>query len=289
MKALIISIAMVIGAAMCSSAQKIATIEGEYTYYGESNDSPAKAKQKALEGARINALAREFGTVISQTTIQHDLADNSGEQTYFSSLSASEVKGEWIADDGDPQFKVDLTTDGLFIVNCKIRIKARALSNLAADFKATVLRNGTSPRHADTGFRSGDDFFLSFSAPTDGYLAVYMIEGDTALTLLPYSSSASGKVQVKHDREYVFFSARNADKTFGTPDELALMTDKGMEHNQLYVIFSPNEFTKAIDHDSGASVPRSLSHDDFVKWLAKVRRADPHMGMKVFNITISEK
>ncbi|MDE7144155.1 MAG: DUF4384 domain-containing protein [Muribaculaceae bacterium] len=286
-KALIITLAMILSGVGAAQAQNVVTIDGEATYYGESDDSPAMARQKALEAARINALAREFGTVISQTTVQRDVADRSGEQTFFSSLSASEVNGEWIADDGEPQFSTELDSDGLYIVRCKVRIKARALSNLAADFNATVLRNGTTPRHADTDFRSGDDLFLSFSAPADGFLTVYLTVGDDVMTLLPYSSSTSGKVPVRHGREYVFFSADKADKSLGVPDELTMVTDKAIEHTRLSVLFSPNEFTKAIDHASAdTSLPRSLTYSDFVRWLSKVRRADRKMGMKVFNLVI---
>lgn len=289
MKQLILTIVLLACAAMGASAQAVKTISGEATYYGESTDSPALAKQKALEAARINALAREFGTVLSQTTVQRDLADSTGEQTFFSSLSASEVKGEWIADDGDPQFRMDLDNDGHYVVHCSVKIKARALSNKAADFNATVLRNGTTPRHADTNFRSGDDMFLSFSAPSDGYLAVYLVVGDDVMTLLPYTSSASGRVKVQHGKEYVLFNASTADKAFGVPDEYTLMTDQGMEHNRLYVLFSPNEFTKAMDHEGGESMPRMLSYREFVQWLSKVRRADEQMGMKVFNLVITDK
>jgi len=272
-----------------AAAQKVQTLTGRATYYGDDTDSPAGAKRKALEMARIDALAREFGTVLSQTTIQRDEAADGKETSFFSTLSASEVKGEWIADDGEPEFSIELDADGHYIVHCTVTIKARALSNKAADFHALLLRNGLTEKHAATDFRNGDEMYLSFTSPVDGYLAAYLVAGDDVMTLLPYLSSASGKCPVKHNRDYIFFSARSADIAFGTPDEYVLQTDRPTEHNQLYVLFSPNEFAKALDHDNGDLMPRSQSYADFARWLAKVRRADDEMGMKVFNIVISEQ
>lgn len=288
----LLGISLILIAAICSinpaAAQKVHTLTGRATYYAGDNDSPAEAKRKALEMARIDAMAREFGTAISQTTISRDESSDGDENSFFASLSASEVKGEWIADDGDPRYSLELDADGHYVVTCTITIKARALSNKAADFHAMVLRNGLTDRHASTDFRSGDELFLKFTSPADGYIAAYLVCGKEVLTLLPYMSSASGKCQVKHNREYIFFSASEGDIAFGTPDEYILQTDAPRELNQLYVLFSPNEFSKALDRGNGDLVPRSQSYGDFVKWLAKTRRADDEMGMKIFNIIISE-
>ena len=272
-----------------AAAQSVKTISGEATYYGAADDSPAEARRKALDAARINALAREFGTVLSQTTIQRDRSDAKGDHTFFSSLSDAEVKGEWIADEGEPKYEVNLDSDGHYVVHCHVTIKARALSNRAAEFEAMVLRNGTTSRYEATDFRSGDDMKLRFLAPSDGYVAVYLVVGDDVMTLLPYTSSTSGRAHVRHGREYLFFDAALADSSLGEPDELTLLTEDAEEHNRLYVLFSPNEFTKALDRYSGDSLPRSLSYTDFVKWLSKVRRADDQMGMKVFDIMIHNK
>lgn len=271
-----------------SEAQRVQTLTGKATYYGDDNDSPASAKRKALEMARIDAMAREFGTVLSQTTLQRNEALNGNEDNFFATLSSTEVKGEWIADAGEPHYSVELDGDGHYVVTCRVTIKARALSNKAADFYAEVLRNGLTKKHAATDFRSGDEMFLSFTSPVDGYMAAYLVCGSDVMTLLPYLSSASGKCKVNRNQNYVFFSASQGDSPFGTADEYILQTDKGRELNQLYVLFSPNEFSKALDQGNGDGVPRSQSYDNFVKWLEKLRRADDEMGMKVFNIIISE-
>lgn len=270
------------------TAQGVKTLAGRATYYGDDHDSPAGAKEKALQMARIDALAREYGTVLSQISTQRDEIANGDENSFFSSLSVSEVKGEWISDVGEPTYKMELDADGHYVVECSVKIKARALSNKAADFRATVMRNGLTDRHADTQFRSGDAMYLKFYAPVDGYIAVYLVCGNDVMTLLPYLSSSSGKCRVSHNRDYTFFSARGADPSFGTPDEYLLQTDRHRERNMLYVLFSPNEFSKALDRGTDDTTPRSQTYNEFTKWLVHLRKADEEMGMKVIPIDITQ-
>ena len=60
-------------------AQRVKQVCGEYTYYAEGNESPNQAKLKAWEGAKVEALAREFGTIVSQSTTQSEtLANGNG-------------------------------------------------------------------------------------------------------------------------------------------------------------------------------------------------------------------
>ena len=55
---------------LLSHAQRVKQVCGEYTYYAEGNESPNQAKLKAWEGANVEALAREFCTIVSQSTTQ---------------------------------------------------------------------------------------------------------------------------------------------------------------------------------------------------------------------------
>ena len=45
-------------------AQKTKTVEGEYTYYAPENVTPEQAKRIALERAKTQAIADEFGTIV---------------------------------------------------------------------------------------------------------------------------------------------------------------------------------------------------------------------------------
>ncbi|MDE5674412.1 MAG: hypothetical protein K2I44_03570, partial [Muribaculaceae bacterium] len=103
------------------AAPPIKSVKGEYTYYGDKSTSPAECKRLALEGARLDALSKEFGTIVTQDVMQADRIDSKGESNKFLSLSSTEVKGEWIADDGDPVFDISLDSEDNFVVRCTVK------------------------------------------------------------------------------------------------------------------------------------------------------------------------
>lgn len=271
-----------------SAGLKEARVTGRYTYYGDGSHTPDECKRMALEGARLQAIAGEFGTVVSQDIVQHDLVDGSGESTYFSALSATEVKGEWLADEGEPEYKVSLDSDGHLVVECIVSGRARELSNESTDFEALVLRNGSGRQFADTRFRSGDDMRLMVKSPVDGYVAVFLVDASRqAYQLLPYMSDTTGEVKVKRGKEYMFFDKGSGDREHGRPDELIMTADGAKEHNKVFVVVSPNRFTLPVNSYRDEGTPMMLSFDGFNRWLAKSRRADTRMGVKVINLEIS--
>lgn len=284
---LLILISLIIPLTLC--AQRVQRVCGEYIYYAEENESLNEAKRAALERARLNALAREFGTVISQNTMMRDVAVDGKENSYFSQLSAIEVKGEWIEDVGEAEYETSFEQETL-IVKCKVCGKARELSNDAVDFTATILRNGTEERFADTDFRDGDDMFLLFHAPVDGYVAAYLVdENPTAYCLLPYMADTDGQQSVKHGEEYIFFSPNKTREKSDIVDEYTLTCNNSREHNQVYVIFSPKPFTKALDSQVNDGIPRQLDFEEFQKWLSTCRKRDTRMGVKVIHINIEKR
>ena len=247
-------------------AQRVKQVCGEYTYYAEGNESPNQAKIKAWEGAKLEALAREFGTIVSQSTTQSETLANGEENTYFSQLSSTEVKGEWLEDVGEPEYEVDFVDD-MLVVKCRACGKARELSNEAVDFEALVLRR----------------------SPVDGYVAAYLVdETPVAYCLLPYIDDADGQQPVEHGREYIFFSEAKAEEESGKVDEYTLTCGSDIERNRLYVIFSPEPFTKALDSQISDALPRQLSYEDFGKWLGTCRKRDKKMGVKVMHIEIKK-
>lgn len=268
-------------------AQQVKKVCGEYTYYAEANQSLNDAKHAALINARLQALANEFGTIVSQSNSQKESSVNGKEDSYFFSLSESEVKGEWIEDVGEPTYDVSFVQE-MLVVKCKIYGRARQLSNDAVDFTATVLRNGTEAKYADVSFRNGDDMFLLFRSPVDGYVAAYLIdETPTAYCLLPYIGNSDGQQHVSHDKEYIFFSPGKSGKG-DKIDEFTLTCSKDIERNQVYVIFSPKPFTKALDSQKDEALPRQLGYEDFSKWLGTCRKRDSKMGVKVMHIEITK-
>ena len=270
------------------SAQRNKKVCGEYVYYAEGDVSVNEAKAIALEKAKLQALAQEFGTVVAQSTMQPETHDDAGDHTFFSQLSSVEVKGEWLENVGDPVYSIEFVQD-MLVVKCSVCGMARAVSNEIADFSASVLKNGTDLKFADTHFRTGDDMYLHFKAPSDGYVAVYLVdEAPDAYCLLPYAGDADGLYPVKHGQEYVFFSIDKEPKEKAIVDEYTLTSSAPVERNRIYVIFSENPFTKAVDTQLQDGLPRQLSFADFTNWLNKRRARDSHMGVKVMYIDIKQ-
>jgi hypothetical protein len=272
-------------------AQKTAKVCGEYTYYAPENVTLEQAKQTALQRAKIEALAEKFGTIISQNNATVVKNENEKSNISFLSLSESDVKGEWIETTQEPEYKIFYEKD-MLVVGVSVCGKAREIVGAGIDFSAKVLRNGTENRFENDNFKNGDDIFLLFLSPTDGYLAVYLIDdSQTAYCLLPYMNDPSGKVKIKSGKEYVFFSEKHADRSEATTvTEYTLTCNKSIEQNYLYVIFSPNEFTKANDSkaEGGMVLPRELTYEDFQKWLVKNRNRDKDMKVEVKNLTIKK-
>ena len=265
-----------------SLAQKTQKVCGSYVYYAPENVSVEDAKRIALERAKISALADAFGTLVSQnnTTI---LSNKNGEtDTRFFSLSGSEVKGEWIETLDEPEYHISYEQNTL-IVKVSVYGKAREIIHTDIDFTAKLLRNGTELKYESAEYRNGDDLYLYFQSPVDGYLTVYLLDelSQTVYCLLPYQSSGDGAVSIKHDTPYVFFSM---DKALDNPtmvDEYVMTCRNEKEYNMVYIVFSPNRFVKANSKGSDVeTLPRQLSLDEFQKWLSKGRNRDKEMRIE---------
>lgn len=271
--------------AIAAYAQRTAMVTAEYSYYAPENVSLEEAKRIALERARIQAIADEFGTVVSQnnTTV---VANRNGEtDSRFISFGGSDVKGEWIETIGEPEYTINYE-QGMLEVACRVKGLIREIAMATYDTKVKLLRNGTDTRNESSDFHSGDDFYLWFKSPIDGYLAVYLVDAaNTAFCLLPYRSQSDGIYRVAANQPYIFFSQATAPiAERSLVDEYVMTCDGIAETNLLYIIFSPNPFTKASD-GGGGSLPRELDGDSFRQWVASARKQD--LKMQLINKTLT--
>lgn len=284
----ILLLAIVAPAAM---AQKEVTVEGRYRYVMEDNETQAQAQAKAIDQARFEALREKFGTYITGTGMS-SVVD--GKSKYVQ-VGMNEVKGEWIRDLETPKVtrEIDPST-GQIIFTVVVRFKARERLNEAVEVEAKLLRNGTTLKFADTEFNSGDQMYLWFKAPCDGFLTVYIEgEGDTVYRLLPYNRSRNKSYPIKGNKEYVFFSQNHiyGNETKRLVDEQLMTASSVMEWNRICVIFSPNEYTISPDSDGStvsgkkeginlnkAERNRELPKKNFQEWLGKCRTRDPKMN-----------
>ena len=289
MKRFLISTIIALSAICGVSAQKTLTVDAAYTYRASEDVSLAQAKKTALERAKIQAIADAFGTIVSESNTIRMSNKNGHSDVDFLSIGGSDVKGEWLETIGDPQYQVSYDGETLVVaVTCKGKI--REIVTNEAEFQCKVLRNGTDDRSEAETFFSGDNFYVSFTSPVAGYVAIYLVDvGNMACCLLPYQQQQDGIYSVKANQRYVFFNENEASPIEKPIVDLYQMTTLfPVEQNQVYVIFSTQPFVKAADA-LGKGQLRELKGDDFQKWLARCRKRDTNMSVKMIPIAIKKQ
>lgn len=250
-------------------SQKTKKVSAEYTYFAPETMSVEEAKRTALERAKIQAIADEFGTLVSQSTSTVISNKNGETDTQFFSLGGTDVKGEWIETIGEPVYDIQFENHFL-VVKCTVKGKAREIESAKIDFIAKPLRNGTTLKYESTEFKDGDDLYLYFQSPIDGFLSVYLIDNqlDMAYQILPYRKSNGSPVEITQSKEYVFFSKKmaNLDER-DIIDEYRLNCNQHTEYNSLIVVFSVDSYTTAICNEGNISIPNFLSSENFTEWL----------------------
>lgn len=271
-------------------AQKPVTVCGEYTYYAPENVTPAQAKQVALQRARVAGLIQAFNQTVyqSNTTVVTNRNGESSIDLY--SFGGSDARGEWIEDTEKPHYTITYEQD-MLVVKATVCGKAREIKSAGIDIEARVLRNGTEPRFESDKFNSGDDLYLWFKSPVDGYLTVWLLDrgSQTVYCLLPYRSSSQGAVEVRRDQPYVFFNQDRKLKDWQYIDEYTLTASAAVEWNEVYVVFSPNPYAKATVNASDALAPRELPFKDFSAWLTRCQTKDPDMTISKQLIEIKKQ
>ena len=271
---------------LSSFAQKTVKVKGAYTYYAPENVTLEEAKRTALERAKITAIADVFGTLVTQNNSTILINKNGKSDSQFFSLGGSEVKGEWIETTKGPIYDVSYE-NGILVISVEVHGVIRELTSSSIDCIAKILRNGMDEKYESTDFRNGDDMYLYFKSPIDGFILAYMFDETTnqVVRILPYIKSSFGSFPVKGDKEYVFFK-KESRMDYQT-DEYTMTATQPIEFNTLYIIFSPTKIIKTNDKsDESHDGIRVLKYEDFNKWLVGIKK---QATAKVFEQTIKVK
>lgn len=270
------------------SAQKTQTVLITYTYRVPENMTLEQAKLTALERARMQAIADTYGTVIGVSNLTN-IENIDGESNIkIRSFGGSEIRGEWIETLETPVYDISYQQD-MLMITVTVKGRIREINNTPIGFKVTTHRNGFDEDDISTEFWDNDCLFVSFSSPVDGYLAIYQYDGkENVYCLLPYASQSDGHFSIKANRTYKLFSPDNADYGIQASDIDAyeMKCSGSDELNPLYIIFSPNSFTKVSDKIHDSDLPRVVNYMDFYNWLTKCRNLDKEMCVDVINIII---
>lgn len=260
-------------------AQRTEKVSTTIVYRAEGYWSVEQAKLMAIEQAKIAAVDSVFGTnVISQTRNIVELG-NGKDINEFVDISSTDVRGRWIKTLREPEFGRIWYEGNLLNVTVTVNGVVREITPSTIDCKVKVLCDGTDKDNARQDFNDGNNIYLSFTAPVDGYLVVYLVDDKLdAYCALPYYDQNVGAYRIEAGREYVFFSRDKAlESDIPYVEEYNLDTDKDVETNLLYVIFSPNEFVKPIGKTVDSDRPRQLSWKEFNSWLGKCMSRDKDM------------
>lgn len=291
MKKILLIILCILSLPLFAAKDKLTTVSLTYDYLSnDKNESKAEAEIHAVEKAKRKALENTFGVDVSSIVVSMDKETSENgkfiNDEEFFSLGSTVAKGEWI--ETVREEILNIYHDGqLWHVRVFVEGKAREKSGVPIDIQYAFVNSAHDKQNRST-YYDNDDIFLRFSSPVAGVLCVYLIDNEkTAYCLLPYMRSDKGYQDVRANKEYLFFSS-DEDKE---ADEYVLTTPTEVEHNVLYVIFSPNKFTKARDKKGARNwrkqqVPRNLPYKEFLDWLAKVQTADKNMQVRTEVISI---
>ena len=276
---------------LVSLASDIKHISITYEYISDNpNETPEQAEQAAIQMAQQKALEEHFGLDVVGITSTMQRNRQEGQQVSSTSdvfsLRETSVRGEWI--ETTSQKVLEKTFEkGFWHVKVYIAGRARNHSTDKPAIQYAFINNAHDKQNRDQ-YYDGDDIFLRFTSPISGALCVYLVDAEqNAYCLLPYQSSTIGYQKIDANQEYLFFST----STDPNADEYTLNTMQSSEQNALYVIFSPNTFTKAADQQAGKNwrdeqLPRFLSYEDLMKWLARNQTRDENMVVRREVVTI---
>ena len=280
---------------LMSSAQRVVTTSGIFTHYADMSVSPAQAEITAIERAKIDLIEKAFGTVIGVSNYSRVINEGDKSSIQFLSLGESEVKGEWIETIGQPKIDHEFVNN-LQVITVSIRGKIREIKSAKIEVEAKVLRNGIADKYESDSFKDGDDFFISFKSPVDGYLAIYLYDLSGVNRLLPMKYSGHSAYFVSADTKYVFFAnGISRYDEIASGNQSAIHSDYGLtcdaesELNRIYIIFSPNKFTTPNDIISDvATAPASTDFEGFQKWLSRCRKRDDEMILRIRDVVINK-
>lgn len=260
--------------------QKVKNVSAVYTYHAPETLSVEEAKSIAIERAKIQAIADEFGTIVSQNTSTVVSNQNGQSDTQFFSLGGSDVKGEWVADDKEPKVSISYVDNALVII-AEVWGKARETKRAEYELSIQTLRNGMESE----SFMNQDRFSVGFRSPVNGFFSIWLADDNLhqVYCLLPYENAGGIAREINSCKNYIFLTT--TDQEYPYREETILTTEKERDINRIIFIFSTKKFTMPLT-EQGEFVPE-LTTQKFDKWLQKNRVKDENMYVthKIIEIT----
>ena len=282
--------------------QKIHVVSATAVVKLEDNLSRKQTREKAREQAIHKALEERYGTAISKDS-RVKIEDGS---TSVQIRGASQVKGEWLEtikesfSEDVRRVKKGSEVKQEIWITCTIKGKTRALLKPSVKFDFITL-NCPEMNCAQDDFDNNSQLYLYFKTPVDGYLSVFLADDKQAYRILPYNEMPEQyihNVPVKADQEYIFFHPdRSANYFEGFPyyftDEIMLDTEEEQTSYELYVVLSPEPYTKPmleneIELPGAYKNPKHVPRDDFENWVRNNRMVNTTFFYQTSNLIVKK-
>lgn len=275
-------------------AQRTVESTGTYTYILKDNETPKAGEQKVLELAMQNAVEKAFGRKVGVKNLLSIGNKNGESSSDFSSYGWNLVNGTWVETIGKPQIKRTFDDDGHIVFSCTITGKVKEGIDDTVDFEVKALKDPNNLMSESSEFygstagdNRGDNLYLYFKTPVEGYLNVYLVDEDNGIAycLLPERDDTNGTYKVKRNREYCFFKGKdtNSDRT----GKVYFTCEKPIEHNTIHVVFSPREFlTSRLDSHDEDFLADSLPLSDYETWFARLSARDSQVKRVAIGIKL---
>ncbi len=275
-------------------AQKIVRVEGSAQVRIERNMTENDTHNLAELLAKITAIQDAFGTTANQ---EFNMMIREGKADY-NLMARTEIEGEWIETTSihfweDLRYVKSETGEKRSVkwLTCHIKGKAREIP-LRAHIEFYPM-NSTELSCKTSEIANDGKLYLSFKSPVDGYLSVFLDDGNRTFRLLPdrYSQKTfESGVFVKGDQNYILFSPEFNTLSQKQVEEYQLFTDKDIEYNYLYVVFSEKPFVKPILENletiNDRLLPKWMTTKKFQEWISENKYAENSFQVKQMAITI---
>lgn len=261
-------------------AEDIKVIDAFYRYPLPDNCSHSEAKAIAMDRAIAEALEREYGSKVQSETWSEVHSSEEDTRTDIWRIGSSMVKGQWIETIGEPKFT--FVTDGNSVVlEVRMRGRTMATSDRNIDLDINTICVNKEGKLKSQRFQSGDRLEVNFTSPIDGYLLMFLGDDEGGVSqLLPFPNQKTGALTIAGGERYDFFRSNREL----WEEQYRLTTDKEIERNILYVIFTPNHIIKPVAALSNGI--RSLSVENFREWLSKQRSIDKDVQIRTIPLTV---
>lgn len=297
-------------------SQKPVRVNGTWQMEIPDNLSKLEVLKQVKDLAQINALEREFGSVVVQGNSTYISNEQTGTKTRTKSVFnfiadrcvigkiTKEIKTEFREMCGSR--KIGGKEVSFIEITCDVEAEALKITTPPLDIKAFPL-SCTDEKCQTTDFKNLANLYLFFSSPKSGYITVYLdSNNDTTQCIYPYPDwpeSYEEGVPVVADKKYILFSEKQEFNYF--PGEnikfghWQLFTNKegAQDMNVLFVIFSKTPINKpflsgvSAMQDGGKTykLPKYLKSADFQNWLHKYQSFDDtNFQVAIIDITITK-